>query len=257
MSRLTATVRERDGLLQSEVAEMYALFADYYECTSPALFEADLSEKSHAILMHSETRLCGFSTLALIDIPSVASFPPPSSRALFSGDTIIQRDYWGEQTLALEFCRFAGRMKAQRPAAPLYWFLISKGYRTYRYLHVFSKRYWPSFRCDSDAQLQTVLNIVARIKFGNSYDVESGLIRFPFSQGHLREPWAGVRENLHGRPEIDFFLRRNPRYAAGEELACITLLDEGNLRSIARSAFVEGLIAGSAHLDCSMEHAVA
>jgi hypothetical protein len=224
---------------------MYVLFAEYYDCTSAAMFETDLAEKSHVILLHNETGLCGFSTLSLLEPIEENTTSSSSYRVLFSGDTIIHRDHWGDQALAMEFCHFAGKIKAQRPNVPLYWFLISKGYRTYRYLHLFSKSYWPSFRYGVDDHLEPILHAVAGKKFGTAYDPLTGLIRFPCSRGHLRESWAGIRENLLHRPEVVFFLQRNPRYALGEELACITLLEETNLRSVARRAFVEALHAGA------------
>jgi hypothetical protein len=240
MSKLTAAVRVCSGLVESEIVGMYGLFAQYYDSTTLAMFKADLAEKSHVIFLYSGASLCGFSTLSLIE-PSVSNSEKTSPyRVLFSGDTIIERSHWGDQALAIEFCHFAGKIKAQYPTVPLYWLLISKGYRTYRYLHLFSKSYWPSFRSESDDQLAPILISIAKQKFGAAFDPLSGLIQFACSRGHLRQDWAAVRDDLKNRPEIRFFLQRNPRYAFGEELACITQLDEGNLRSIARRAFVKG-----------------
>lgn len=272
MPKLIASVRERASLSPGEVAAMYALFEAYYECTSFALFAADLDEKSHVILFADNTleqgTLCGFSTLTLLQIPGAPW------RVLFSGDTIIDHAHWGEQALALEFCRFAGHIKASQPDLPLYWFLMSKGYRTYRYLHLFAREYWPGFAHDTHRSdnimadsntdnaasgdtsrhklpehrataLEAILHQVAHFKFGEAWDRQSGLIRFPHSRGQLRADWAGVRDNLRQRPEVAYFLHKNPHYAEGEELACLTLLDESNLRSVARRAFVEGLHANA------------
>ncbi|PWF46115.1 hypothetical protein [Massilia glaciei] len=239
MAQLSATVRERAQLGEQDIAAMYALFVDYYGGTSAAMFKADLAGKTHAIVLHAEGKLCGFSTLTLIE--PVPGAPGPVARTIFSGDTIIHHDHWGEQSLALTFCHFAGQVKAQQPQLPLYWFLISKGYRTYRYLHLFSKQYWPSHRGEAPPAFKQVLDALATKKFGEFYDPQSSVIRFPESRGHLRPDWAQVRDNLLERPEVRFFLERNPRFAEGEELACITLLDEPNLRSVARRAFVEGL----------------
>jgi hypothetical protein len=232
MPQLDATVRNRADLGEQDIADMYALFAGYYADTTEAAFRADLAEKTHAIVLHAGAALAGFSTLTLIEAGEY--------RTIFSGDTIIDRDHWGEQGLALAFCHFAGTLKAQQPETPLYWFLISKGYRTYRYLHLFSKRYWPGYRDDAP-EWKPVLDAVASAKFGAHYNAATGVIRFPQSRGHLRANWASVRENLRSRPEVQFFLERNPHYAAGEELACITLLEPANLRSVALRAFMAGL----------------
>lgn len=240
MTQLAATVRNRADLRAADIAEMYALFAGYYADTSEAAFRADLADKTHAIVLHAGERIAGFSTITLIESPA----PGPRYRTIFSGDTIIDREHWGEQGLALAFCHFAGTLKAQQPEVPLYWFLISKGYRTYRYLHLFSRQYWPSYRDQAPPAIKQVLDAVAARKFGACYDAVTGVIRFPQSRGHLRPDFATVREHLRERPEVRFFLERNPNFAAGEELACITLLDAANLRSVALRAFTAGLEQG-------------
>jgi hypothetical protein len=89
-------------------------------------------------------------------------------------------------------------------------------------------------------ELQHLLDKLASKKFGDYYDPKTGLIRFSQSRGHLRTNWADIRDNMLERPEVKFFLQSNPRYAEGEELACITTLEKDNLRSIARRAFMEG-----------------
>lgn len=243
MTKLVAQVSERHSLSDGDIASMYQLYSEFYAGTSEDMFLADLAEKTHVILLHHEMQLCGFSTLCLWDA-FVWKDNAEVCRVIFSGDTIIHHKYWGEQTLTLAFCHFAGQMKAQHVEVPLYWFLISKGYRTYRYLHLFSKSYYPSYRNDEHADLKTLLSAAARKKFGNAFNPASGLIQFPSSHGHLRSNLASVRDNLKSRPDVDYFLQRNPAYAQGDELACITHMHENNLRSIARRAFVDGLDNG-------------
>ena len=63
----------------------------------------------------------------------------------------------GEQALVGAFCHFAGGLKARDREAPLFWFLISKGHRTYRYLSLFAHRYYPN------PAVPTPLPIKARI----------------------------------------------------------------------------------------------
>jgi hypothetical protein len=51
-----------------------------------------------------------------------------------------------------------------------------------------------------------------------------------------------VRDHLQERhAAVQFFLERNPRFHAGEEMVCLTELSAENLRSFARRAFVRGL----------------
>ena len=132
-------------------------------------------------------------------------------------------------------------LRAAQPGVPLYWFLISKGYRTYRYLSVYARRYYPHHAESTPATQQRLLDAMARHKFREAYDPATGLIRFAQSQGHLRPALAGVRDGLLERPEVRFFLARNPRYGEGDELACMTELRLDNLRSHAQRAFAAGL----------------
>jgi hypothetical protein len=242
MAKLHARVRERRSLGAADAAAMYALYHASYEATSRARFERDLAGKDHVIELREGDVLRGFSTLEVLRL-DVAGGP---CNVLFSGDTVIERDFWGEHTLALAFCEFAGRLKAAQPQVPLYWFLISKGYRTYRYLSVYARRYFPHHGEPTPPAEQRLLDAMARHKFREAYDPAAGLVRFPQSQGHLRDALSGVRDGLLERPEVRFFLERNPRYAQGEELACMTELAAANLRSHALRAFEAGHAAAHA-----------
>jgi hypothetical protein len=241
MARLEARVRRRDTLTEAEVTRMHAIYASYYDATSRALFADDLAGKSHVIELAADGEVCGFSTLALLPfehrgVPNLA---------LFSGDTIIDQAHWGDQALVAAFCRFAGTLKARDTARPLFWFLISKGYRTYRYLSLFAHRYYPSHAGPTPVPMRERLEALGRQKFGTAFDAASGVIRFAESHGHLKPQWADVRPQLLVHPVVRYFLDCNPGYAHGDELACLTELDAGNLRSFARRAFVEGLDANA------------
>ena len=237
MGRLIARVRPRCEIRADEAAAMFRLYAAYYDAVSHTRFAADLGDKDYVIELMDGPTLRGFSTLALIDY---ASSTGPGS-ALFSGDTIIERDYWGEQALSQAFCRFAGALKAQRPRTPLFWFLISKGYRTYRYLSVFAREYFPNPHRATPAHIQAAIDQLAHMRFGDAYCARLGLVRFDESRGHLKPQWATIRAHVRDRAEVRFFLERNPRFHLGEELCCCTLLEADNLRSYARTAFLEGL----------------
>lgn len=246
MGKLSARVRERRHLSANDVAAMYALFDRYYEGGSEASFEQDLAGKTHVIELHDETQLRGFSTLAVFDIDR----PGRPARGIFSGDTIIHHENWGEQALALGFCHFAGSVKAHAPDQALYWLLISKGHRTYRYLHLFAREYFPTHDQPTPERTRALLNDLCTRRFGEFHDPVSGVIRMSAASGtRLRPQWCTVRENLQHLPEVAFFLRANPRFAQGDELACLCELDTANLRSFALRAFRKGMLEheGAAH----------
>lgn len=240
MTGLRAHIREVDELGVDVKSSMYGLFARYYDATSEKTFLADLTDKHYVALLSDRAgRLQGFSTLAV----TTQQHDDVTRRAIFSGDTVINHEHWGEQALAFAWIRFAGRLKAQQPQTPLYWFLIVKGHRTYRYLSVFSQRYYPAWSHPTPPDIKAWMDHLARTRFGEYYDPASGLLRFPCSRGHLRSDWAAVPEEDQRRPEVRFFLERNPEYARGHELVCLTELHEDNLRPLARRLFLKGLSA--------------
>jgi hypothetical protein len=243
MSRLAAQIRTQAELPEADRLMMFQLYQHYYEATSLELFLDDLASKSHIVVLHAEGALRGFSTLSTLDF----EFEGLANRAIFSGDTIIDQAYWGEQALVQAFCRFAGELSAWSRDRRLFWLLISKGYRTYRYLSTFAREYYPHHAGQTPEPMRLRMEHLARLKFRDEFDVESGLVRFPQSRGQLRAAWAQIREPLLEHPAVRFFLTRNPRYWAGEELVCLTELAPENLRSFARRAFLEGFSRAGAN----------
>jgi hypothetical protein len=236
--RLLAHVERRASLEGRTISQMYDLYATYYDATSPLLFERDLDDKDWVIVLRDESgMLAGFSSLAIVD----ATIGGRCLRAIYSGDTIIERAHWGTQALAFTWLRFAGGLKAQAADCPLYWFLIVKGHRTYRYLSAFSVHFYPHWQMPTPAWAQAIMQQLARQRFEEAYDSERGIVSFDRSRGHLRPMWAAVEPAEGMRPDVAFFLRSNPGYTRGDELVCLTELSCDNLRPLARRVFEQGL----------------
>lgn len=233
--RLTYCVVPVRDLPADRVARMYQLYAAHYEACSPARFEADLAGKHLVILLLADGVLAGFSTVAHERF--VASTGPV--RVLFSGDTIIDRNAWGDQALARGFAQLAGTLHAQAPQEPLYWLLISKGHRTYRYLGLFARHFFPHPAGDDPALRQLACEI-ASARFGADFNPDTGVITFAESHGHLRPELADVPERIAARPEGALFLSRNPGWQRGDELVCLTRLHPDNLRAVVHTAFLQG-----------------
>lgn len=235
MTRLHTRTERPNRLPESRIDELYALYARYYAGTSPALFRRDLLEKDWVLLLADEDgAVRGFSTLKVLQ----AEHQGRPVRALFSGDTVIDHRFWGEQTLPLAWCRLAGRIQAMQPEVPLYWLLIVKGDRTYRYLNVFSRQYYPNRRYATPPDIQALMDDLAAARFGPAYDAVRGLVCYPESQGHLKAEWHTDKQDSH--PEAAYFRSRNPSHGHGDELVCLTLLAPENLRSFALRGFRQG-----------------
>lgn len=236
--RLRAAVTPVSSLNAADIDDMFELYAAYYDGTTRALFEQDLREKHWVVALRTGHRvLAGFSTLAVSDVAAQSA----TARIIYSGDTIIDRPYWGTQALAFTWIRFAGTLKAQAHDRPLYWFLIVKGHRTYRYMSTFAIDFFPHWSKPTPAWACRMIDDLARRRFGDAYRAERGVVSFPQSRGHLKAPWTQVEPDELARPDVAFFLRSNPGYVRGDELACLTELAPANLRPIARRVFEQGL----------------
>ncbi len=214
---------------------MWNLYRRFYAGTDRGLFDRDLAQKDSLLLLNdSAGRIQGFSTIAI----GTTDFEQRPIRYVFSGDTIIERAWWGTQALAFSWLRYAGEIKRERPDMPLFWFLIVKGHRTFRYLPAFAREFYPHWQRVTPARIGALMNKLARERFGDAFDDVDGVIRYPASHGHLAEPFAEANEREAGREDVSFFLRRNSGYRNGDELVCLCELAEENLRPLARRLFV-------------------
>lgn len=201
------------------LAAAFALFHAAYDGADRARFERDLAEKQHVILLYDrETRrLRGFSTVL---VRRIAARNGPAT-VVFSGDTVIDRAYWGQKQLQMAFARLLFTLKIGAPFEPLYWFLISKGYRTYLLLANAFPRAVPRFDRDEDVELRRVLDSLASERFGNEYDASRGLVLYAEPHEHVRDGVAPLTDAALRSPHVRFFVRRNPGHASGDELACL------------------------------------
>lgn len=235
-ARMRASALEASAVGRDRVVAMFELFRDYYENVDLEAFERDLKAKQRVILLRSNEEIVGFSTIGTFDF----LYRGTNNRIIFSGDTIVRRDFWGDQTLALSWIREIGRIARQVPDRPLYWLLIVKGHRTYRYLPTFGLEFVPHWLGQPNRELSAMRDALARAMFGNCYDEESGILRFPGPRGNLVPECAMPSERERRRPDVDFFLRSNPGYVRGDELVCLCSLSRDNMRPFARRLFDQG-----------------
>jgi len=217
-------------------AAMFALFARYYADVSEKRFAADLEAKQFALLLEDTGRIAGFTTARVFDFAHGGE----TCRIVFSGDTIVAREHWGQQTLARAWLGEMGRIARMAGDRPLYWFLIAKGHRTWRYLPAFARSFAPSPGGEDDPGLLALRDALAAAMFGPAFDPASGVIRFAEPQGRLSGPWAEPTARERRRDDVRFFLSANPGYGNGDELACLTAITPENMRPLARRWFDAG-----------------
>jgi hypothetical protein len=237
---------ERQSLVSGDEvlrSRLFALYNRYFENSTPEVFFEHLSHKD-AIFILSDARSgepIGFSTQKLLraevdGVPIVA---------IFSGDTIIDRSYWGQQELVKSFSHACGRLAARKPRqARFYWFLISKGYKTYRFLPVFFRSYDPCWSRPFSPGEKRVLDALATGLYPREYNPSTGLITFTKRIGNLRYGVGDVTPSRLRDRAVRFFAERNPEHMKGVELACLAEMCSENLRGLARAHFDLGAEGG-------------
>lgn len=211
---------------------MLEIFLRHYAETDAATFRKDLREKNEVQLLHADGSLVGFSTL----LHYFFDWQGQRRQIVFSGDTVVSREHWGQQRLAADWLAHMGERLRRQPETPLYWFLIVKGHRTFRYLDVFARSYFPG-KENGDIELAPLAAALARQRFGDCYDAERGLLIFPPGHGCLAADIAEPTAAECRKPAVQDFLRRNPSYRRGDELVCLCRLHADNLQPLARRFF--------------------
>ncbi len=203
---------------------MCALLAEHFEGVDEAQFAADLAGKSHVILLERGDTLVGFSTLLVYE----TAFAGEPVTVVYSGDTIVAPDAWNSPLLSRAWIATVNRLRREFPRGRFYWLLLTSGFRTYRFLPVFWREFFPHYERPTPPDRQRLLEHLARERFGAGYDADNGLVRFMRPQ-RLRAALAELPAGRTTDPHVEYFLRRNPGHAAGDELVCLTELTSANL----------------------------
>lgn len=216
--RLVAAIVPPATLGPEDRRAMWALFASVYDDVHEDRFFADLDAKQDVIVLRDGPALKGFCTLRAdpVDVDGAPRI------CVFTGDTLVDPAYWGQQALHRAFFRYLMRVKLANPTREVWWFLISKGYRTYLLLARYIPEHWPRFDTPTPPARQRVIDAFATARFGDEYDAATGIVRFRAPAGRVK---PGVVSIDRDDPEIRFFLDKNPGHADGDELCCVGLVD--------------------------------
>ena len=238
-SRLTGEIADAAGLDARLVDRLHALQELCYDGVERARFRADLAEKRWVILLRDGEggEVVGFSTQRTLE----AQVAGRRVDVLFSGDTVIDPAHWGEQVLVRTFCRLVGRLLAEA-RHPLYWFLISKGHRTYLYLPTFFEAFWPCGERPTPPFEAELIRVLGEGRYPGEFDAKTGIIRPRGPHDRLKAELDGSSRRERN-PHVAFFLERNPGHRQGDELLCVADLGPHNLRPIVRREVLAALSA--------------
>ena len=211
---------------------MFSLMQRYYDNIDREMFDLDFREKDVAIVARDpcDGSICGFSTQVLY----TQQVGLETVRVLFSGDTIIDRRFWGNNPLAQLWGRLALSLIDRYPHQQLYWFLISKGYKTYRFLPVFFQEFYPRYDQPTPEWAERLISELAIARFGKQFCQSTGILKASKQAYRLSNNVADVTVNRLKDPHVAFFNRVNSGHFHGDELCCIAPLSRANF---SRSAF--------------------
>lgn len=216
---MTADVKveiwSRNLLREVDVVAMERLYREFYVGADEADFRRDLAEKDYAILLRG-TGVCGFTTMKFVEVAEM--------RVLFSGDTVVETSQRGQWGLAGGFGHMIKFVEGMFPDETAYWFLISKGARTYRFLPTFFRRYVPGPVADAD--LSARLARVASALYLREYNPATGVLHFVGKKDRLRG------DLLRMDAESVRFRALNPGWMNGDELCCLAPLATDNLNRL-------------------------
>jgi hypothetical protein len=213
-------------------ASMAALYLGSYDASTEELFLHDLTSKHEVLLVHAGDELVGFTTLRYFE----RDWRGRRIRVVYSGDTVVSRKHWGQQALAFAWIGRMGELKRERPSMALYWLLLVKGHRTFRYLPVFGKSFYPHWSADR-SDLKPLADALAGEMYPNDYNQVTGVIEFRESRGQLKTDIALPCAQELDKQGVRFFLERNPGFQRGHELVCLCELEEAHMKPLTLRLF--------------------
>jgi len=213
-------------LLPNDKKQMLALMENYFLNVTGNKFENDLGEKERVILLRDENNsIVGFSTVKLMRVEVFGR----EVVAIFSGDTVVDKSCWGERALVKKLGEYFIEVIEENPESYCCWYLISKGYKTYRYLPLYFHEFYPGLKKVTPIFEQKIIKTLSEKKYPGKYNQKTGVINFNSKAECLREGIAEVTQSRLKDPHVSFFVLKNPGHANGNELACIGLLTKENL----------------------------
>jgi hypothetical protein len=226
-------VLDIDKLGETDKSQMFSLMSEFYDNVTKEAFYFDLSEKNYCILLYDEKdEIKGFSTQKLMDL----KVDNKTIHGVFSGDTIIHKDHWGSLELYKGFCE--KMMEYGEKYDDFYWFLISKGYKTYKMLPLFFKEFYPNYKVSTPEFEQHIMHAFGRTKFPYEYDEKTGVVKYNGIKDRLKKGVADI-DNKHLKDkDIVFFVESNSGYINGDDIVCLTSLKETNIKKTAMRLFL-------------------
>ncbi|MGE5543363.1 MAG: hypothetical protein ACM3UW_00170 [Bacillota bacterium] len=222
-----------DELTEADIKQMYNLMIKYYANLDPEIFRSDLKEKSQVLMFRDdESTIVGFTSSAIIrlDVEGV------TAKLLYSGDTVMERKYWGMSYLQNNWFTYISSLP-EFEEGDFYWLLLSKGYRTYRFLPYYFNLFWPRYDTPTPPFVKALIEGFSKRMYPHQFDPDRGIIRSIWD--YVKSGVADIKEKHLLDPHIEYFSRVNPGYVRGDELVCVAELSGRGIKEFVHKYFVK------------------
>ena len=220
---LVSVVLPIEKLTTVQIEAMYQIMEMYYENILQDTFISDLKMKRDVVLLLDEDgNIRGFTSMALF-------LHDGRTQLLYSGDTIVEKEYWGRHDLSQAWLINA-LSHAETFDGRTYWFLLTKGYKTYKYLHTFFNEFYPRVDVETPAELQHIMDSFAKEHYGGKY--KNGV--YAAGKDYLKGEYANIGKTALRNKNTAFFFNKNPGYMNGDELVCLCEISMNNLNKFGR-----------------------
>ncbi len=205
-----------------DIRAMFKVFCRYYENTSMDQFLSDLSKKNGAFVIRrkADDAIVGFSSLGVYKM----EVDGKKVRGIFSGDTILEKEYWGHRAMNAAFVKRVVWEALKDPFTPQYWFLISKGYKTFLLLTRNFPDYYPHPQREND-HMKHIVESYCRQLFPGYLDPAKMVLDFGEGYNCLKNHVTPISAELRKEADIAFFEQCNPEWERGCELPCVARAD--------------------------------
>lgn len=233
---MKGSVVKRDEVDEETQIAMYELFSKQFENVSLEQFVEDLEQKNWVLLLRGDDgMLSGFSSMHIYDV----TVDNRNLTVVYSGDTVVDSESWSDSALSYYWMGAIDYLRRLHRKERLYWFLLVSGFRTYRFLPVYSQFFFPRYDQSTPEDIQRMMDVVASERFGDSYDAQTGIVRLGVP-AILKEGYRGIPENRLKDPHIAFFADKNPGHEEGDELVCFAELSEDKFTRLGSRMLAKG-----------------
>lgn len=216
--KLKARFYSMKNVSVTQLLEMHSLFVQYYNNADLDTFTKDMGKKTGVFILEDRAnkKIVGFSTWVELDL----TLSGKKALGIFSGDTVVDKAYWGNKELQKSFAKKLLATKLKNPNRPTFWLLISKGYKTYLLLTNNFHQFYPNHQAQND-ELASIVDDYCNQLYPAAYCEKSRLLDFGNEYQNLKDDVAAITSEMKAQnPNIRHFEELNPTWRKGTELPC-------------------------------------